>query len=223
MPEHSARTDRRVNRSRRLLRDALMELILEKGYDAVTVEDITERADLGRTTFYLHYKNKEELLLGAIDEIADELKEKANLLIYMRDPSNRPAAAPTGPIHPFHLIFEHAAHSAKLYRIILQGEGANRAERRIREIIAESAQSFFQYQRSLQRIPEPPIPVEVISGYLASSLLGFLHWWLENNMPYSPAEMAEMYRGLFFQGVQQILGLPANLGNNTTPPPPPER
>lgn len=219
MPDHPARTDRRVNRSRRLLRDALMELILEKGYDAVTVEDITERADLGRTTFYLHYKNKEELLLGAIDEIADDLKEQANLLIYMRDqPDHQSSEAPSAPFRPFHLVFEHAAQSAKLYQIILQGEGANRAERRIREIIAESAQDYFQFQRGLQRIPAPPIPVEVISGYLASSLLGFLHWWLENDMPYSPSEMAEMYRGLFFLGVQQMLGLPPVLANNTSTP-----
>lgn len=48
--------DRRVRRTRRALQDSLTSLILEKGYDAVTVEDITDRADLGRTTFYLHYK-----------------------------------------------------------------------------------------------------------------------------------------------------------------------
>lgn len=55
--------DRRVRRTRRALQDSLTSLILEKGYDAVTVEDITDRADLGRTTFYLHYKDKEELLI----------------------------------------------------------------------------------------------------------------------------------------------------------------
>ena len=65
--------DRRTRRTRRSLREALFALILEKGYDAVTIEHITERADLGRTTFYLHYRDKEDLLLEAIDTIAAEL------------------------------------------------------------------------------------------------------------------------------------------------------
>ena len=62
--------DRRVNRTRRLLRESLMKLVAEKGYDSVTIEDITETAELGRTTFYLHYRDKEELLLESIDAIA---------------------------------------------------------------------------------------------------------------------------------------------------------
>ena len=57
------KTDRRIQRTRELLRKALMELIDEKGYDAVTIQDITERANLGRTTFYLHYQSKEDLFL----------------------------------------------------------------------------------------------------------------------------------------------------------------
>ena len=71
MHEHTL--DRRGRRTRRQLKEALFALILEKGYDAVTIEDITGRADLGRTTFYLHYRDKEELLLEAIDSIANDL------------------------------------------------------------------------------------------------------------------------------------------------------
>ena len=208
MSELQSRPDRRVNRTRRLLREALMELTLEKGYDAVTVEDITERADLGRTTFYLHFKNKEELLLGSIDEIANDLKEQANLLAYTLDlPGSRPADSLSVPYRPFDVVFEHAARNARLYRIVLQGEGATKAESRIRKIIMESALDYFHYQVNHGLIVRPVFPIEVVAGYLASSLLGFLHWWLENDQPFSPAEMAEMYRTLFFQGAQQILGL----------------
>ena len=60
----SNKPDRRVNRTRRLLREALLALIMEEGYDAVTIEEITDRADLGRTTFYLHYRDKEDLAFG---------------------------------------------------------------------------------------------------------------------------------------------------------------
>ena len=56
--------DRRVRKTRKALRDALVELTLEKGYAAVTVGDIADRADVGRTTFYAHFTDKEDLLLG---------------------------------------------------------------------------------------------------------------------------------------------------------------
>ena len=72
----STKLDRRVIRTRQLLREALMELILEneKGYDGVTVKDIAERANVGRATFYLHYEGgKETLLLSSLQEIYDEL------------------------------------------------------------------------------------------------------------------------------------------------------
>ncbi len=72
----SSKTDRRVSRTRRQLRNALMALILERGYNAVTIEDITERADLGRTTFYLHFRDKEELLVESLEEIAADLKSQ---------------------------------------------------------------------------------------------------------------------------------------------------
>ena len=68
--------DRRVQRTLKLLKEALIELILEKGYDSVTVQDITDRANLGRATFYFHYKDKDELLVEMLDEVVNELVEQ---------------------------------------------------------------------------------------------------------------------------------------------------
>src|SRR5512147_2280747 len=64
--------DRRIQRTRQSLRTALLALIKEKGYDAISIEDITERANVGRATFYLHYKDKEDLLLEEFSEMANE-------------------------------------------------------------------------------------------------------------------------------------------------------
>ena len=64
--------DRRVQRTRKLLRDALMSLIMEDGYDAVSIQDITEKANLGRATFYLHFKDKDELLLDVMEQFIDD-------------------------------------------------------------------------------------------------------------------------------------------------------
>ena len=64
--------DRRIQRTRQSLRTALLTLIKEKGYDAISIEEITERANVGRATFYLHYKDKEDLLLEEFSEMANE-------------------------------------------------------------------------------------------------------------------------------------------------------
>ncbi|MGA2521581.1 MAG: helix-turn-helix domain-containing protein, partial [Acidimicrobiales bacterium] len=73
MPDPPDTTDRRVRRTRRALRDAFVALVLERGYDRLTVEDITERADVARPTFYAHYAHKEDLLTSVFTELIADL------------------------------------------------------------------------------------------------------------------------------------------------------
>ena len=192
--------DRRTSRTRRQLRDALMALILEKGYDAVTVEDITSRADLGRTTFYLHYKDKEELLLESIDVIANDLKAQVDLLGSARGGiENQPK--------PIHMAFHHAAENADLYRIILQGEGATKTATRLRRIISSGVIEFLQARAQISPdIPAKPELLQMIADYFASALLGYLTWWLEEGTPSQPDEMADRFLDLFFNGAREVIG-----------------
>jgi AcrR family transcriptional regulator len=73
MTAAAAKIDRRKARTRQLLRDALMALIVEKGYEAISIQDIVDRANVARPTFYLHFKDKEELLFTSLVEIYEEL------------------------------------------------------------------------------------------------------------------------------------------------------
>ena len=194
--------DRRTNRTRHLLRDSLMALILEKGYDAVTVEDITTRADLGRTTFYLHYKDKEELLLESIDAIANDLKAQVDQL---GGPRGIDGVQP----RPIHLAFNHAAEHADLYRIILQGEGATKTATRLRQIISDGALEFIKTRmEATQPGILPGVELHLIADYFASALLGFMTWWLEAGSPYPPEQMADIFLQLFFEGARNTLGIP---------------
>jgi AcrR family transcriptional regulator len=204
------RTDRRTNRTRRQLREALTALILEKGYDGVKVEDITNRADLGRTTFYLHYKDKEELLLEAIDTVAEELKEQIGL-------DGKGSAIQLAPGGPFPgqpgkaavcFVFRHAAENATLYRMILGGEGAPTALRRLRDIISEAAGDFYSRLNILEgREPgDPTLPRQVVNVCFATSLLGLINWWLEKDQPYPPEEITEYFFRLFLDGARPALG-----------------
>lgn len=197
------RPDRRIPRTRRQLRESLLSLIVEKGYDAVTVEDITTRADLGRTTFYLHYRDKEELLLESIEALTADLREQIE-----RSPISEWDFAQDQP-PPILLVFRHAAENAGLYRIILQGEGATRAAQGIRNLISRVVLDVLTV-----RVPHeglriaPSVPPDVFSSYFAGALMAFTNWWLEQDMPYSPEEMTKMFRRLFFGGGLDTLGIP---------------
>ena len=200
------RVDRRVSRTRRQLKDALFALILEKGYDAVTIEDITERADLGRTTFYLHYHDKEELLVESIKAIAEDLLEQISPLTPLRWEYQE--GAPVGEHDPIRVTFAHAAENAQLYQIILRGEGAIKATSRVHNIISETAANVIN--KTIEDGTAPiklEVPIEIFSNYLAGALMGLVTWWLENGMCYTPEEMALMFRNMFFKGGRTVLGL----------------
>lgn len=195
------RIDRRKLRTRKQLKDALLDLILEKGYDAVTIEDITERADLGRTTFYLHYKDKEHLLLESIESIAEDLLQQIN--------ENYPAFARPGLAlenreqllyAPVLLVFHHAKENANLYRIILRGEGAYQTNNRLRQIINRITANIMIERIDSLGLKNPEIPIDFMTNYFAGALLTVVTWWLENNTPYSVEEMTTMFRDLIFNG-----------------------
>ena len=127
--------DRRVRRTKRLLRDALVSLVLERGYSAVTVEDVTERADVGRATFYTHYTDKDELLGQIVADLGEDLKERLRPLV------SDSSVGFTGK--PVLEMFRHAAEERDAYRVVLRGEGDGRALRRfVDERTSLAAQIF---------------------------------------------------------------------------------
>ncbi len=193
-----AKVDRRIIRTRALLRDALMALILEKGYDAVTVQHITDRANLGRATFYLHYKDKEELLVKSLESVFDELVETLGPPAVANELSGSPVLA----------VFVHAQENSDLYRVLLSGEGSAKLYGRIQAYIANEVMN-----RLFPILPkERPFPDDLLANYLAGSLLSLTSWWLENDMPYSADQMTETYRQLTFLGLANFVGIsPSNM------------
>ena len=196
--------DRRVQRTRRNLREALFALVREKGYDAITIEDITNRAELGRATFYLHYHDKESLLLESIEVVASDLIAQIDQV----SPEVMDSSVHSGPNVVIRQVFQYAADQSDLFRTILRGEVASRATARIQQIIRETSMSLLQ-SRLARLGPDyhPPVPLDVFSNYLAGALLSFLAWWLEEEQPYTPDEMHHMFVRLFFGGALSALGI----------------
>jgi AcrR family transcriptional regulator len=186
--------DPRAIRTRALLRDAFVSLILERGYDAITIQDIADRAGLRRATFYLHYKDKEELLTAIMDAMMDDITSE---ILQIEDNPFDPECNET----VIRMVFEHARQNANLYRIILQGHGAIRIVRHVREYMA--TQIRIQHADDLQA-GNSEFPVDVVANYMAASELSLLIWWLENDMPYPPEQMARMCSQLMLKGLGQF-------------------
>lgn len=179
--------DRRVQRTRGMLRDALIELILEKGYEAVTIQDITERADLRRATFYLHYRDKEELLLASLEAVFDTLARD------LEPGLQRDGLAGKTQLTTFVATFKHVEENRDLYRVILGGQGAAPIARRIRDYLAN-------HIRQGLAIAAPVIPADVLAYFIAGTELTLITWWLENDAPYPAEQMAEMTHQLVLSG-----------------------
>jgi AcrR family transcriptional regulator len=187
--------DRRVRRSRRLLADALLELIVEKGYEAVTVQEIADRADLNRATFYLHFDGKEDLLVAGLEERFDELVATMNQVA---------AGEPVweNPAHDL-LLFRHVAENAAVYKALIGDRGLGWVMHRVIGYIAREVERELAQDVSLGMGVNAPLPV--IAHFTAGALFGLISWWLANDLPYSPEEMARIADRLCVHGVIGVL------------------
>jgi AcrR family transcriptional regulator len=186
----NAAPDRRTQRTRQTLSHALIALIQEKRYEAITVQDICDRANVGRSTFYAHYPDKDALLSSNFQEVmqslGSELQLREGQLVF--------------PVAP---LFQHVKEHHHLYTALAWGGGFNVLLR------AGQHQWHTQIQAHLVTLltdaRKPAIPFEVITMYLAGVLQTLLLWWLQRKMPYSPERMDEMFQQLVMPGVNAAL------------------
>jgi len=201
--------DRRVRRTRRALQNALIDLILEKGYDSVTIEEITDQADLGRTTFYLHFKDKDELFMQAVDTIFEDFIEKHEQRWISKEDT------PSQDIFSAQLrldgdllyhIFLHARENADLYKVIFRGEGSAKAMQRFEDI------SKNEFTKRLNNLPglEYKVPTEVFAVFFSGTIIKLATWWLEKDQPYAIEDMVRYFQQMFFYGALDTVNLPSN-------------
>ena len=175
----SVEPDRRVRRTLTSLREAVVELVADKGYQAVTVDHICERADVTRATFYAHFRDKEHLLSSVADGLVDDCLDVF-------------AAAAGGVDHGGErlvVLFEQACEHDVAFRLVLRGEGDGSALRRLRqrlvEIVADAIGATVAEVRS-----RPVVPVELMAEMVTGEILAVLGWWLEHDDPDTDARRA---------------------------------
>ena len=183
------KNDRRSQRTRQALGDALMELMMERGYESVSIKDITDRANVGRSTFYAHYADKNELFASQFDRMIETLIQHA-----LKDASDR------NPFFPSLGLFQHVREMWKLYRILSWEPGMNLHAQSLQKSVSEKIE-----QQLLTSGKKYRFPTAIIANYLAGSLLSMLKWWLDNKMIYPPEQMDEMFCKLALPGIEAVM------------------
>lgn len=188
----ATKTDRRSTRSRRLLSEALISLLQEKSYEEITVQDLLDRADVGRTTFYTQYFDKDDLLSSEIAHMVDIMSHHLDAA-----PSTR-----AGISIPSLELFTHVAEFHRGYWALLHGRGIELAHRAIRTALAQRVERHIRLH--LTR-PIPDVAIAITTESAVGSFLALLHWWAEDEMRVSPEEMDHYFQQLVLPGVHQLL------------------
>lgn len=172
-------------RTRRRLTEALIALTLDKGYEAVTIRDITEQAGVGYATFFRHYADKETLLRDVLEAFLGELLELV-----------RPQSG-QDPVETGTLIFEHARRNGELYRVLLD-TGREDLLGRVYEV---GMAGVLAANRPQANSVVPPV---VAAHHVIASFLALLRWWLEEGMPYEPSKMGRIYSELIIRPTEEV-------------------
>lgn len=190
------KTDRRVQRTRELLQKALIKLIDERKYEAITIQDIVDQANVGRTTFYLHYSNKDELFLSCHEAIVSGF----HFLHPLSPEELLSSEAPSGMI----AAYRHLAEVRSMLNPIFQGQDSPLILRRIR---ARSAQHIEASLRATFAEAGSAIPLDVLANYLAGAQIALVQWWLEKRRPHTPEKLAQTFHRLQCSAIRDALGL----------------
>lgn len=178
------KVDPRVRRTRRLLRDALVSLILEKDFASISIKEITERAEVAYITFFRHYESLDQLLMEVLDEGLGELMTRIETLAKQTDTSNLETEG--------RLIFEYIGQKADLFRILFKSQSVTRVRKKVvRNIAAIFQKSCLPLAQSGN-----PTATALLSNHIATSLLALIEWWLDNKMNPVPAQMGRVYKNL---------------------------
>lgn len=188
----NTKADRRSQRTRQLLSTALIEVMLEKRYDEITVQDIIDRANVGRSTFYAHFLDKEDLLVSQLTRVLDALTEQ-----------NGPFVA--GELTPPSLVpfFEHVQEHHRLYVALARGGGIEMLYKKGQERMRQNIEQHLRAVIPAEQIAA--VPLQLIATHVAGAILTMLTWWLDQGIPYTPEQMDTMFQRLVLPGVQATL------------------
>ncbi|MEA1978051.1 MAG: TetR/AcrR family transcriptional regulator [Chloroflexota bacterium] len=182
------RHQRRSMRTREKLKQATHELLLENGYEMLSVKSITERADLGRGTFYLHFKDREDAVWALVEDSIVAADRQA------RDAYARGMQADT--LQTLFLnVLRHTDQNRDLYRVILGAKGSAVTSSKVQDYLVEEFKRDSRDFGLTFKIPD--IPLDVYLQLLVGAVVRLALWWLETPNDLSTEELASMISEVF--------------------------
>lgn len=180
--------DRRVLKTKRALRDALFASMMEKGYDATHIADIAERANVGRSTFYAHFADKEDLLQESLRGLKQHLVEAAKA---------RGLAAPHPGLRFSLPMLEHVLEVRPFIRALASKGGATPVQKHLHWMLTELVREELETARS-----ELPGPLELVAEFVVGAFLAVCFWWLDGHEELGAEEVDRVFRGLALPGLR---------------------
>ena len=180
--------DRRPKKTRLALSQSLISLMFEKRYESIVIQEILDRANVGRSTFYMHFRDKDDLLIEGTQGLAEFLRG-----------AQTASAAPTGKRHEKIIgyslaMFEHAYEHRKLYWALVGGAGwiifRQRLEDILVQLMKEDARILFKKKGASD------VPFELFIYFLAATFISMMTWWHNRKNPIPPQEINELFREL---------------------------
>jgi AcrR family transcriptional regulator len=185
--EEINRQERRKQRTRYKMQVAMLELILEKGFEEIVIQDITDRADVGRGTFYFHFDDKEDILWSIVKNRIHRTEREVE-------------ASYTGELPPqpeyigYVNIFTHIDQNQTMYQAILGGKGSQVISARVRDYLVSETQRDMEALDIYRDIGQPP---EITAHIVVGLIMSLAVWWLETPNDKTPEDMgAILYRTL---------------------------
>lgn len=186
--------DRRIERTKHNLREALLSLIREMPFEEIEIQTITDRAETARVTFYRHYATKTELLLDCLAAINDRI-------MAVMPPYELHLVLDLSQIPPCFPLFEFLDQDRELYRRLATGSVGALVQQRVREyIVAENLTMFGQSARYAD------LPIGLMANHIASCVVGNVVWWLTDGTAYSADYIARMTHAMAMTGALTVVG-----------------
>ena len=193
-----SKPDRRIGKTRKALKEALTDLILERGYEAVTVQEVISRADVGRSTFYAHFVDKDALLMAIL----------ADLEMPGLDPGSW---KPDDPAFGWTLaLFRHFGSGKRLFKAVAGGQSGSLARRETTRRLEELVQAELLRLKVTRKLDA--FRLQTVVRFLVGTFMGFMDWWMRDENDHLPAEDVDhAFRALALPGVANVLELRLNL------------
>ncbi len=189
--------DRRVRRTRELLRGALFSLIREKGYESLTVQEIIDRANVGRATFYAHFDNKEDLLLSGFETLRVSLKERQRKAQFHRGSVEERVLAFS------HELFAHVADHRDLFRAMAGKRSGAVVQTIVHKLVLDLVRGDIK--SILPNAKRNSIPTEALAQFIAGGMFGLMMWWFAGREWASVDALNGIFQRLAFPVVKGAL------------------